>query len=136
MIAHYEMGMSPSQSHSHSYSHHSRRPSAEQLLAYESQYTEMMDLPVGDTKESAQVADRYTDNLSNGEASTSTVTSTSVASAIPPLVEYKVYKRRWFGLVQLVLLNIVVSWDVGFAVTISLPYQMYLISPNRPNRFV
>ncbi|TVY15401.1 Solute carrier family 49 member A3 [Lachnellula arida] len=27
------------------------------------------------------------------------------------MVKYKVYKRRWFGLVQLVLLNIVVSWD-------------------------
>ncbi|KAG7286175.1 hypothetical protein NEMBOFW57_008480 [Staphylotrichum longicolle] len=26
-------------------------------------------------------------------------------------VEYKVYKRRWFGLVQLTLLNIIVSWD-------------------------
>jgi hypothetical protein len=26
---------------------------------------------------------------------------------------YKVYKRRWFGLLQLVLLNIVVSWDVS-----------------------
>ena len=25
---------------------------------------------------------------------------------------FKVYKRRWFGLVQLVLLNVVVSWDV------------------------
>lgn len=31
--------------------------------------------------------------------------------------EYKVYKRRWFGLVQLTLLNIIVSWDVsGFSV--------------------
>lgn len=28
-------------------------------------------------------------------------------------VVYKVYKRRWFGLLQLVLLNIVVSWDVS-----------------------
>jgi len=28
-------------------------------------------------------------------------------------VTYKVYKRRWFGLVQLVLLNIIVSWDVS-----------------------
>ena len=27
---------------------------------------------------------------------------------------YRVYKRRWFGLTQLVLLNIVVSWDVRF----------------------
>ncbi|KAI2633503.1 major facilitator superfamily domain-containing protein [Xylaria nigripes] len=26
-------------------------------------------------------------------------------------VQYKVYKRRWFGLVQLTLLNIVTSWD-------------------------
>ena len=25
---------------------------------------------------------------------------------------YRVYKIRWFGLIQLVLLNIVVSWDV------------------------
>jgi hypothetical protein len=27
--------------------------------------------------------------------------------------EYRVYKRRWFGLVQIVLLNILVSWDVS-----------------------
>lgn len=26
---------------------------------------------------------------------------------------YKVYKRRWFGLVELVLLNVVASWDVS-----------------------
>ncbi|KAK4171842.1 major facilitator superfamily domain-containing protein [Triangularia setosa] len=29
------------------------------------------------------------------------------------MIEYKVYKRRWFGLVQLTLLNIIVSWDVS-----------------------
>ena len=28
--------------------------------------------------------------------------------------DYRVYKRRWFGLVQLVLLNIIVSWDVSY----------------------
>lgn len=28
-------------------------------------------------------------------------------------VVWKVYKRRWFGLAQLVLLNVVVSWDVS-----------------------
>lgn len=28
-------------------------------------------------------------------------------------VEYRVYKRRWFGLVQLVLLNIIESWAVS-----------------------
>lgn len=26
---------------------------------------------------------------------------------------YKVYKRRWFGLAQLTLLNIIISWDVS-----------------------
>ncbi|KAK0742433.1 major facilitator superfamily domain-containing protein [Apiosordaria backusii] len=34
---------------------------------------------------------------------------TSVMAA--EMVEYKVYKRRWFGLVQLTLLNVIVSWD-------------------------
>ena len=29
------------------------------------------------------------------------------------VTEYKVYKRRWFGLLQLALLNIIVSWDVS-----------------------
>lgn len=28
-------------------------------------------------------------------------------------VTYTTYRRKWFGLLQLVLLNIVVSWDVG-----------------------
>ena len=31
---------------------------------------------------------------------------------------YKVYKRRWLGLAQLVLLNIVVSWDVSYIISI------------------
>jgi hypothetical protein len=26
---------------------------------------------------------------------------------------FKVYKRRWFGLLQLTLMNIIVSWDVS-----------------------
>lgn len=38
--------------------------------------------------------------------------------------QYKVYKRRWFGLVQLALLNIVISWDVcrSFDLTSHLPH--------------
>lgn len=27
-------------------------------------------------------------------------------------IMYRTYKRRWFGLAQLVLMNIIVSWDV------------------------
>jgi hypothetical protein len=30
-------------------------------------------------------------------------------------VQYRTYKRRWFGLVQLALMNIVVSWGVSTA---------------------
>lgn len=43
---------------------------------------------------------------------------TSTHGLMPPTsgsTGYKVYKRRWFGLIQLVLLNIVVSWDVRYA---------------------
>lgn len=36
-------------------------------------------------------------------------TTTNMEVEIPV---YKVYKRRFFGLFQLVLLNIVISWDV------------------------
>lgn len=36
---------------------------------------------------------------------------------------YKVYKRRWFGLVQLVLLNIIVSWDVSSSFVHSMMFQ-------------
>lgn len=39
----------------------------------------------------------------------------SVGVAVAGVREYKVYKRRWFGLVQLTLLNIIVSWDVSTA---------------------
>jgi hypothetical protein len=35
---------------------------------------------------------------------------------IEDIMVYKVYKRRWIGLAQLVLLNLVVSWDVSLSV--------------------
>lgn len=41
-------------------------------------------------------------------------TSSAVSTSFPPL--YKVYKRRFWGLAQLVLLNIVVSWDVRITI--------------------
>lgn len=47
-----------------------------------------------------------------GTSSPSRSTVDDVSSPGEPVV-YKVYKIRWFGLMQLVLLNIVVSWDVS-----------------------
>ena len=37
----------------------------------------------------------------------------SVGEGDADSARYKVYKRRWFGLLQLTLLNIIVSWDVS-----------------------
>lgn len=40
--------------------------------------------------------------------------ATNAPTELPPSGPvYKVYKRRFWGLAQLVLLNIVVSWDVS-----------------------
>ena len=47
-----------------------------------------------------------------GTSSPSRSTVDNAPPAGEPIV-YKVYKIRWFGLMQLVLLNIVVSWDVS-----------------------
>ncbi|RDL39460.1 uncharacterized protein BP5553_03800 [Venustampulla echinocandica] len=48
--------------------------------------------------------------------------------------EFKVYKRRWFGLVQLVLLNIIVSWDwLTFSASSNTAAQYYEVSESAVN---
>ncbi len=49
-------------------------------------------------------------------------------------VEYRVYKRRWFGLVQLALLNIIVSWDVSNDDSIPLASTLLLFPATRRAR--
>ncbi|GAO16337.1 hypothetical protein UVI_02017210 [Ustilaginoidea virens] len=49
-------------------------------------------------------------------------------------VEYRTYKRRWFGLVTLALMNIVVSWDwLTFAPVADLSAQYYGVSKSAIN---
>jgi len=49
-------------------------------------------------------------------------------------VRYKVYKRRWFGLVQLILLNIIVSWDwLSFSANSTTTAQYYNVSETAVN---
>ncbi|KAL3423638.1 major facilitator superfamily transporter [Phlyctema vagabunda] len=49
-------------------------------------------------------------------------------------VQYKVYKRRWFGLVQLVLLNIIVSWDwLSFSASSTTAAHYYDVSESAIN---
>ena len=53
---------------------------------------------------------------SYGDGQTEPLPESPIARTTDNLLEqpvYRVYKRRWFGLVQLALLNIVVSWDVS-----------------------
>lgn len=88
---------------------------AERLLQPQYEMNEMVDLNAGHEIEQSlsRSASRYTDERSRADIS-------GISSSQLPFMEvtedntvYKVYKRRWFGLVQLVLLNIVVSWDVS-----------------------
>ncbi|KAK0709684.1 hypothetical protein B0T26DRAFT_417741 [Lasiosphaeria miniovina] len=57
----------------------------------------------------------YTDAVSPASAGGAPArpASLDVGSATPEV--FKVYKRRWFGLVQLTLLNIIASWDITTA---------------------
>ena len=80
-----------------------------------------------ENKQPSQLEERYTDEQSNGDASGSrprVPSEEEIASTINGgRTEYRVYKVRWFGLAQLILLNIVVSWDVS---TSSLMPTVYL----------
>ncbi|TVY54184.1 Solute carrier family 49 member A3, partial [Lachnellula cervina] len=63
---------------------------------------------LGEEEEEERQRERQRVPNSNGRAGG---TGLDGAAEEENTLEYKVYKRRWFGLVQLVLLNIVVSWD-------------------------
>jgi hypothetical protein len=52
---------------------------------------------------------------SDGESSTARQSEGESRMDSQP-AEYRVYKRRWFGLLQLVLLNVIVSWDVSVSI--------------------
>ena len=45
---------------------------------------------------------------------------------------YRVYKRRWFGLMQLVLMNIIVSWDVSQSFPYALPQLINCMCSGSP----
>lgn len=112
--------------------HVGSRPSEELLLPAEGQGTEMTslaisraqeheevssgtELHVNGNKSAPQVQEQYSDTPTNQRTlrpeSTRGGDGDGEAQSTIPL-QYRVYKRRWFGLIQLVLLNIVVSWDV------------------------
>lgn len=88
---------------------------AERLLASHCEMNEMVDLnPRREIEESLSRSEsRYTDEQSRAENSGTSSSQVPFMEVNEDQVVYRVYKRRWFGLFQLVLLNIVVSWDVS-----------------------
>ena len=91
------------------------QPSREQLLArHECEPTDMADTRSSEatSRSVIQVPDRSSDAtlLEGSTLRAGSAMEDTVGDARLPV--YRVYKRRWFGLVQLVLLNIIVSWDV------------------------
>ena len=101
----------------------------EHLLPHHVEMTDMADLNSDRKLVDGQpnMGKRYHDQneeLSRGGPSGQSEQDGILAPTIERPVEYKVYKRRWFGLMQLVLLNIVVSWDV------SIPARRKAASPD------
>ena len=89
---------------------------AEHLLSVDSM--EMGDMSPQQTRENkipSHVEETYTDEQSNGEASGLRFSAAGEEEVAPINGGQTVYKVRWFGLSQLILLNIVVSWDVSIS---------------------
>jgi hypothetical protein len=71
------------------------------------------------TSEDELLEDGEEERATRGGEAPGSAERTHDADARRNVGEYKVYKRRWFGVVQLVLLNTVVSWDVSLSVSCS-----------------
>ncbi|KAI4101624.1 MAG: hypothetical protein L6R37_004857 [Teloschistes peruensis] len=93
-------------------------PSAEEqqrLLGQGTEWEEMADRSssAADTKdpviENTQTRDTTASEQSSGSDAVRDARDSSGGDQAPTV--YRVYKRRWFGLLQLVLMNIIVSWD-------------------------
>jgi len=108
--------------HEHLVERHPTDNAAEHLLFdfFEDEaWMEMADLnreTTRDTEDKGQqsyVEGRYTDGEPLAEASGGDGDEVALVSGIAEQdIEYRVYKIRWFGLTQLILLNIIGSWDV------------------------
>lgn len=88
---------------------------AERLLGPHGEMNEMVDMnPRREGEESLSRSEsRYTDEPSRADIPGTSSSQLPVMEVTEDQIVYKLYKRRWFGLIQLVLLNIVVSWDVS-----------------------
>lgn len=91
---------------------------AEHLLSEDEESMEMAGVTPESSRDghASQMEPIYTDDPGNADSSRLDPVETN--QSIAPVnrgqqTTFKVYKMRWFGLGQLVLLNIIVSWDVS-----------------------
>lgn len=81
--------------------------------------SEMTSHQIGSKEDATRVETRYTDQSENEGPPSSGVDRQELNNDVAAInsrvsaPEYRVYGIRWFGLIQLVLLNIIVSWDVS-----------------------
>lgn len=96
---------------------HETDSEAEHLLSGDSmEMGHMSPQQTRENKHPSQIVEGYRD-VESSEGASGSPPSARVEEEIAPVnggrTEYKVYRIRWFGLTQLILLNIVVSWDVS-----------------------
>ncbi|KAL8866406.1 MAG: hypothetical protein Q9198_008905, partial [Flavoplaca austrocitrina] len=85
------------------------RGEQERLLGHDIEFEDMTARTL-DNKASAYMENEYQEVTDGGQVSgVDGTTDNGEDGQAPPA--YRVYKRRWFGLLQLVLMNIIVSWD-------------------------
>lgn len=93
---------------------------AEHLLHQDEDSMEMAGLEherLGEESQQSHLERVYSDGELGATRTRSMPDGDQLALANGQHVVYRVYKIRWFGLTQLILLNIIVSWDVSRIVT-------------------
>ncbi|KAL9631830.1 MAG: hypothetical protein Q9164_005677 [Protoblastenia rupestris] len=86
-------------------------------------------------KNVVHIETRHVDDTGQGESSASVSRGVEEdmipISALGAQIEYRTYQIRWFGLVQLVLLNIIVSWDwLSFSAVANTAAEYYNTTPS------
>ena len=93
------------------------RAEQERLLGHDIEFEDMTGRTL-DNKSPAYMDNEYREDRDGGQVSgVDGAPDNGEDGQTPPV--YRVYKRRWFGLMQLVLMNIIVSWDVSLGCSIS-----------------
>lgn len=97
------------------------RGEQEHLLGRDIEFQDMTERTLNN-KDPAYMDDEPRDETIGGHVSgVDGAPDTGEDGQAPPV--YRVYKRRWFGLMQLVLMNIIVSWDVSPECHIVVPVE-------------